>query len=248
MLKQTRTRTGHSYGSAFSPKVYSENLPEVAGLAEGKLLTGSTALLLGIGGALVELWHKDKEKTIADRAGRERQRREELVQAERERKQLEVQRREVLSLLQSGMVSKAMNRVTSHGVADCRDQGNQQQVKRKFPAREVPLPDQVSRHKAIDSFRDLRGSLLSLDAGISPGSGGIKNEYLVALGERMEDEGIKLLEQFGMAYIAGELPAWMYLVWLSIQTITKPMAQTSGLSHQETTLPPLAYMERKRQA
>merc|ERR1719318_311781 len=131
-----------------------------------------------------------------------------MVEAERERKELEIQRREVLSLLQSGMVSKAMNRVTSYGVADCRDQGVQQQVKRKFPAREVPLPDQVSRHKAIDSFRDLRGSLLSLDAGISPGSGGIKNEYLVALGERMEDEGIKLLEQFGLAYIAGELPAW----------------------------------------
>ena len=35
----------------------------------------------------------------------------------------------------------------------------------------------------------------------------------------MEDEGIRLLEQFALAYIAGELPAWMYLVWLSIQTV-----------------------------
>ena len=59
-------------------------------------------LVAGEWGSLVELWLRDKEKTAADRVGRERRRREEMVEAEREGKELEVQRREVLSLLQSG--------------------------------------------------------------------------------------------------------------------------------------------------
>jgi hypothetical protein len=41
------------------------------------------SLIAGDWGALVELWLKDKEKTVADRTWRERQRREEMVEAER---------------------------------------------------------------------------------------------------------------------------------------------------------------------
>ena len=51
-------------------------------------------LVAGDCGALVELWLRDKEKTVADRTRRGRQRRDELVESERERKQLEVNRGE----------------------------------------------------------------------------------------------------------------------------------------------------------
>ena len=47
----------------------------------------------------------------------------------------------------------------------------------------------------------------------------LRNEYLKALGERMEDREIALLEELGLEYLAGELPTWFYLVWLSLQTV-----------------------------
>ena len=34
----------------------------------------------------------------------------------------------------------------------------------------------------------------------------------------MEDRELKLLEDLGLAYSAGELPAWFYIVWQSLQT------------------------------
>ena len=41
----------------------------------------------------------------------------------------------------------------------------------------------------------------------------------MALGERMGDHEMKLLERFGMAYIRAELPTWFNKVWLTIQTV-----------------------------
>ena len=42
---------------------------------------------------------------------------------------------------------------------------------------------------------------------------------MVALGERMENDEIKLLEDFSLQYVAGELPSWFYAVWQCIQTV-----------------------------
>ena len=44
-------------------------------------------------------------------------------------------------------------------------------------------------------------------------------EYLVALGERMEDREIELLETFALAYTAGSLHDWFYRLWLSLSTV-----------------------------
>ena len=95
-------------------------------------------------------------------------------------------------------VSRAMGRVTSHGVGDCSDPDIQNQVRDKFPQRVHPLPDHVTKSRPIDSFRDLREKFLSLDRAVS--------RVLAALGERMDDGGIRLLEDFAMAYIGGDLP------------------------------------------
>ena len=59
--------------------------------------------------------------------------------------------------------------------------------------------------KPIESFRGLKESLLSLEPGKSAGSGGMKPEFLAALGEQLSESGLELLEQFGLAYTAGEL-------------------------------------------
>ena len=40
------------------------------------------------------------------------------------------------------------------------------------------------------------------------GSGGLHNEFLVALGKRMDDEEVRLMERLNMAYNRAEIPAW----------------------------------------
>ena len=102
------------------------------------------------------------------------------------------------------------------------------QLKEKFPARQDVLPASVPTHSPIDSFVGLRESLLSLDAnrGSSPGSGGMRPEYLVALGDRLDDREMENLEEFGLKYVSGKLPAWLYRLWLTTQTV--PMNKTSA--------------------
>ena len=128
-------------------------------------------------------------------------------------------RREVLGLITTGQVSKATDRVVSHGVADVQDSSVLDQLKAKFPIRRNSLPISVPKVSPIDSFTGLRQSLLALEPGKSPGSGGMRPEYLVALSERMEEEELRLLEEFGLAYTAGQLPGWFYRLWLSTQTV-----------------------------
>ena len=124
-----------------------------------------------------------------------------------------------------GKVGKAMRRVTSHGLADPQDPSVVRQLREKFPSRQQELPASVPKVAPIESFRGLRETLLALEPGTSPGSGGMRPEYLVALGERMEDEEVEVLERFGMAYVSGDLPAWFYRLWLSLQTV--PLYKTA---------------------
>ena len=54
----------------------------------------------------------------------------------------------------------------------------------------------------------------------------MRPEYLVALGERLDEREMENLEEFGLKYVAGKLPAWLYRLWLSTQTV--PMHKTSA--------------------
>ena len=55
---------------------------------------------------------------------------------------------------------------------------------------------------------------------MAPWSGGLQNKFLVALGERMENNEMKQLERMGMAYIRAKLPSRFDKVWLSLKTST----------------------------
>ena len=166
---------------------------------------------------LVERWERDRQKRSEKHARRGS--RPNRSSEEYEEREVSKQRRIVVGLIQAGQLGKAMGRVTSFGLGDIRDQAVKDQLSEKFPPRQRPLPESVSKLRPIDSFRNLRGSLLSLSPGTAAGAGGIRNEYLVALGERMEEQEIKLLEDFGMAYSAGELPSWFYRVFQTLQTV-----------------------------
>ena len=147
---------------------------------------------------------------------------EEAPRRVREETEEEVEARtstEVRKLLYAGQVRRSMRRGTSHGLADSHSPQVLQQMQVKFPARNDPLPATVPKLAPIDSFSQLRETLLSLEPGTSPGSGGCRPEYLVALGEKLEDREVELLEAFALAYTAGSLPAWFYRLWLSLSTV-----------------------------
>ena len=185
-------------------------------------------------GKLVEMFETDMERV----AGRARGRRIEVESDELVAKTT----KEVLCLIASGHLGKAMSRVTLYGVADIRDPAILQQLRDKFPNRQDDLPAMVPHTSAIDSFPDLREKLLALEPSKSPGSGGCKPEYLTALGERMEDSEIGLLEDFCLAYTSGSLPPWFYVLWLSLETVPlnkdeqRVEARPLGLRHSLTRL------------
>ena len=180
----------------------------------GQVARRFNTLSQGDWGGLVEIWERDREKL---RRGRE-QVMERPRMSEEGRAAKLVQ--EVLSLIQDqGKISKGLQRVTSNGVASLANPDVLAQLQAKYPARRQPLPERVSRGQCVDSLRGLRNSLMKLEHGVSPGTGGLRAEYLTVLAELMEEEDMRLLEEFGMKYLGGQLPCWFYPVWLTVQTV-----------------------------
>ena len=178
-------------------------------------------------GKIVELWEVDRE--------RERRRMEER-QKPREEKEEEKKvrlRMEVVGLINGGKISKALQRLTSCGVVSAEDPAFLAMLRSKYPARGKPLPERVVKGQCINNLAGLRDSLLQLEPGIAPGTGGMKAEYLSVLAQRMDDEGMELFDKFEMKYLRGDLPVWFYPVWLTVQTV--PLLKTE----QQNTLRPV---------
>ena len=116
-------------------------------------------------------------------------------------------RREVVSLIAAGQISKAMSRVTSHGLASMEDAAVLAQVAAKYPPRGRPLPAKVPKGQPVEHLRALRDRLKALLPGSSPGCGGMRPEYLRLIGEFMEEDDMVLLEDFGLSYLQGDLPS-----------------------------------------
>ena len=172
---------------------------------------------------LVEAWEGDVRRR-EEKGENKRREEEEEGNAQAEARL----RREVVSLIEAGQVSRAMQRMTSHGLADMADPAVLTQLQDKFPARQDTLPPSVPSYAPIDSFIGLREKLLSMDTnrGSSPGCGGMRPEFLAALGDRLEDGELENLEIFALQYAAGKLPPWLYRLWLSTQTV--PMHKTAA--------------------
>lgn len=180
------------------------------------------AVVQGDWGSLVTMWRSDvvrMEERDRRREGRVSTRLQGRVEEE------EKLRREVLSLIGTCEVGKAVARLNSNGVASMDDPMVRQQMAAKYPAREQELPARVAKGEAVSSLRGLREGLKALKRRRSPGSGGLRPEFLRVVGERMEEEHMKLLEDWGKRFLDGLLPPWFYVVWLSIQTV--PLYKTT---------------------
>ena len=86
-------------------------------------------------------------------------------------------------------------------------------LRSKYLARRRLLPPSVSRGQCVDNLAGLRESMLSLESGVAPGTGGMRNEFLTTLAEVWSDEEMARMEEFGMKYLNGLLPPWFYRVW-----------------------------------
>ena len=183
----------------------------------GRNLTAQrfNSIVKGDWGRLVSLWERDK--IVAEEA--KRLKKNNIGGQSDDNYALHKKTRNVVNLISQGQVSKAAGRINSFGVANISDQTIMEQVRIKYPERGRPLPETVSYGKPLENLKGLRESLLQLERGKSPGSGGLRSEFLVVLAEMMTDAQMDLFENFGMKYLCGELPDWFNEVWLSVMTV-----------------------------
>ena len=160
---------------------------------------------------------------MEDKVREERRRRAEDQRSARpvpSEEEIKRQKRKVaLSHLAKGQISKAVARLTSHGVADTRDPLVMASLKSKYVKRGRQLPATVTVGQPVDSVNGLKEMLLELGTGTSPGTGGMRGEFLTCLAEVWSEEEMARLEDFSMLYLTGALPAWFYKVWGSVTTV-----------------------------
>ena len=183
-------------------------------------------------GELVRLWESDREHfggaTVQG------------VEQESEEERREKCRREVMKQLGLGSISRAVDRITSHGVADMADPDVKRQMIAKHPARSKDMQTSVIKDSPVSNLRGLKQDLLNLKSrkGSSPGAGGCRPEFLVTLAETLQPDRMELLEEFGMYYLRAELPPWFYKVFLSNLSIalykdnTRGPVRPLGVKHQ----------------
>ena len=177
----------------------------------GQVAKRFAALQRGDWGYLVDQW--EKEYNARQQRG-ERVRRQETAEEERARLG-----KEAAALIGKGHISKAMKRLTSNGVASAESRDVIAQLKAKYPERLRQLPNRVVKADPVPSLSGLRDSLTNLKDGISPGCGGLRQEYLSLLGRQLGDEGMRRMEEFGMRYLRGDLPPWFFCCWLTVQCV-----------------------------
>ena len=88
-------------------------------------------------------------------------------------------------------------------MADIGDPGVREQLREKYPQRGRELPARVERRRCVDGLGGLRDDLKSLDRGVAPGCGGLRNEFLKVLANKMTQEQMQLMEMFGVRYLGG---------------------------------------------
>ena len=173
---------------------------------------------------LVTMWESDVR--VAEE--REQRRGSRPQVNDRQEEDTEKLKLEVISLVASSQVSKAMSRISSHGVASMQDERIKAQMTAKYSVRETAFPVRVIKGRTIEHMRGLKDSLknMSKRRGKAPGTGGLRSEFLQVLGELLSDDHTRLLEDFGLRYLHGELQAWFYIVWLTVQTV--PLFKTKN--------------------
>ena len=124
-----------------------------------------------------------------------------------------------MKLLGKGQISRAVARICSFRVAPLDDPAVWAQVEARYPERKITLPTFVPKQSPIDNLGGLKDALLAFKKGVSPGAGGLRPEFLKTLADVLEPGHMTLLQEFGLRHLQGELPAWWYTVWPTVQVV-----------------------------
>ena len=81
------------------------------------------------------------------------------------------------------------------------------------------IPMDLPKESPVDNLKGLKDNLLGLKKGTSPGTGALRPEFLRTLAQVLSPGQMSALEDFGMQHLRGNLPAWWYTVWPSVQTV-----------------------------
>ena len=186
----------------------------------GQIKQRFNCIVRGDYGAVVKLWLDDMKVR-----GEKDRRRE---GGGKPSKEDEKKTRQAVSFISRGWISKAVNRMTSNGVASLENRRVKASMEAKYPDRGKEMPARVSKGQCVDTMRTLREPLLALKRGVAPGTGQLRPEFLITLAEVWE-EGCStwdMLDNFAMRHVGGTLPAWYYKVCMTVETV--PLFKTAG--------------------
>ena len=178
----------------------------------GQIKKRFNSIVQGDFGELVNLWKHDKAVSH-----KKKEARGEITKPSTD---MQKKSRQAVSLISKGFISKACNRMTSHGVACIENPDTKAALRSKYPMRGKELPQAVTRGQAVDTMY-LRNAFLSLKSGVAPGTGQLRPEFLVTLAEVWEvnSSSWDLLQNFSMRHVNGTLPAWYYKCSMSVETV-----------------------------
>ena len=194
-------------------------------MGRGEIQARFAALARGDWGRLVTMWRSDLNAVMAREERRDRQQGRVMTSLQKKEMEEDRTKRQALQLIGTYEVGKAEDRMNSDGVASLTDPMVQQQMASKYPPREREIPDRVLKGQAVPILRGLRKGLQTVRRKRASGCGGLRAEFLQVIGEHMEAEHLQLLEAWGLRFLQGELAPWLYVVWLSIQTV--PLYKTA---------------------
>lgn len=130
--------------------------------------------------------------------------------------------RQAVSLISKGYISKATNRIISHGVANLNDPRSKSALQSKYPARGRPMPLLVTKGHAVDSMMSLREAFLTLREGVAPGTGQLRPEFLVTLAEVWKEGGSnvwEMVDNFALRHVQGNFPPWYFKACMTVETV-----------------------------
>ena len=113
----------------------------------------------------------------------------------------------VMGKVSQGQVGKAAGRIISPGLASVESPEFMNTLRVKFVERGRRFPDSVTKGQSVDHVSGLRESLLGLEKGSATGPGGMRPEFLIAIGEQLGEEDMRRLEQHSMRCLNGAYPA-----------------------------------------
>ena len=129
-------------------------------------------------------------------------------------------------LIVKNQISRAVNRINGHGVAPLETVKDVNKIKEKYPPRKHEIRMDINKQTPVDNYKGMVNRLTKLRKGASPGSGGMRPEFIISWSKEFNEVQTANLEHFAFKHTSGSFPAWWYTVWSTVQTVALYKDQT----------------------